>query len=145
MEPEDPGRLAELSHIVYKDADTPWKRSRLSTASMMRTQHFREGVDGEAIAWAYRRLLDRPEPKKLLLIVSDGAPMEAATINANGEAFLEAHLANVVHRIERDPRVDIGAIAIDQPVDDFFSRSVDLDLTGTLTLASYRVLERLFL
>jgi cobaltochelatase CobT len=145
MEPQDPGRLAELSHIVYKDADTPWKRSRLSMASMMRTQHFREGVDGEAIAWAYRRLLARPEPKKLLLIVSDGAPMEAATINANGEAFLEAHLANVVHRIERDPRVDIGAIAIDQPVDDFFSRSVDIDLSGTLTLASYRVLERLFL
>ena len=102
-------------------------------------------MDGEAIAWAYRRLLARPEPKKLLLIVSDGAPMEAATINANGEAFLEAHLANVVHRIERDPRVDIGAIAIDQPVDDFFSRSVDIDLSGTLTLASYRVLERLFL
>ncbi len=144
MEPEDPGRLAELSHIIYKDADTPWKRSRLDVASMMRTQHFREGVDGEAITWAYRRLLDRPEPRKILLVVSDGAPMEAATMNANGEAFLEAHLANVVAHIERDPRVDIGAIAIDQPVDIFFARSVDMDLNGTLTLADYRVLETLF-
>lgn len=144
MEPPNPGRLAELSHIVYKSADTPWKRSRLSTASMMRTQHFREGVDGEAIAWAYRRLMARPEPRKLLLVVSDGAPMEAATMNTNGESFLESHLQNVVHRIERERVVEIGAIAIDLPVDDFFSRSVEIDLTGTLTLASYRVLERLF-
>ncbi len=144
MEPEGPGRLAELSHVVYKDADTPWKRSRLSVASMMRTQHFREGIDGEAITWAYRRLLARPESRKILVVVSDGAPMDAATMNANGEAFLEAHLANVVAHIERDPRVDIGAIAIDQPVDMFFARSVDMDLTGTLTLADYRVLERLF-
>lgn len=144
MEPAEPGRLAEVAHIVYKDADTPWKRSRLSTSSMMRTQHFREGVDGEAIAWAYGRLASRPEPRKLLLVVSDGAPMEAATMNANGEAFLEAHLINVVRRIEREGRVEVGAIAIDLPVDHYFSRSVDLDLTGTLTLASYRVLERLF-
>ena len=143
-QPPDPGRLAEVSHIIYKDADTPWNRARRSTAAMMRTQHFREGVDGEAVAWAYRRLLARPEPRKILLVVSDGAPMEAATINANGETFLEAHLRNVVHHIELAGIVEIGAIAIDLPVDEFFARSVQLDLSGTLTLASYRVLETLF-
>ncbi|MGI9606097.1 MAG: cobaltochelatase CobT-related protein [Acidimicrobiales bacterium] len=143
-EPEAPGRLAETDHIVYKDADTSWKRSRLGIAAMMKTQHYRESVDGEAIAWAYRRLRVRPEPRKLLVVLSDGAPMEAATMNANGETFLESHLRNVVHRIERERVVEIGAIAIDQPVDVFFSRSVAIDLTGTLTLSSYRVLERLF-
>lgn len=143
-EPASPGRLAEVSHVVYKDADTPWKRSRLSVAAMMKTQHFREGIDGEAIIWAYRRLLARAEPRKLLVVISDGAPMEAATMNANGEAFLEAHLRSVVHRIEREGRVEIGAVSIDRPVDSLFARSVDMDLVGTLTLGEYGLLERLF-
>ncbi len=143
-EPELPGRLAETSHLIYKDADTSWKRSRLLIAAMMKTQHFREGIDGEAIIWAYRRLLARPEPRKLLLVISDGAPMEAATMNANGEAFLEAHLRSVVHRIEREGKIEIGAVSIDQPVDSLFSRSVDMELTGTLTLGEYGLLERLF-
>lgn len=142
--PESPGRLAETQHIVYKDADTPWKRSRLSVASMMKTHHFREGIDGEAMVWAYRRLLARPEPRKLLIVVSDGAPMEAATMNANGDAFLEAHLRRVAHRIERERVVQLGAVSIDQPVDSLFAKSVDLDLTGTLSLGDYGLLERLF-
>ena len=144
-EPAAPGRLAEQAHIIYKDADTPWKRSRQSVAAMMRTQHFREGIDGEAIVWAYRRLLARPEPHKVLIVCSDGAPMEAATLNANGEAFLEAHLRNVVNRIERVGHVRIGAITIDQSVDMIFGKSVHMDLTGTLNLSDYRLLERLFL
>jgi len=111
---------------------------------MMKTQHFREGIDGEAIIWAYRRLLARPEPRKLLIVISDGAPMEAATMNANGEAFLEAHLRSVVHRIEREGSIEIGAVSINQPVDALFSRSVDMELTGTLTLREYGLLERLF-
>ena len=143
-EPENPGRLAETSHIVYKDADTSWKRSRLSVASMMKTQHFREGIDGEAMIWAYRRLLARPEPRKLLIIISDGAPMEAATMNANGEAFLEAHMRSVAHRVERERVVELGAVSIDQPVDSLFAKSVDMDLSGTLTLGEYGLLERLF-
>jgi cobaltochelatase CobT len=144
-EPALPGRLAETSHIVYKAAETPWKRSRLSVASMMKTQHFREGIDGEAIVWAYRRLLDRPEPRKLLIVISDGAPMEAATLNANGETFLESHLRSVVHRIERERIVEIGAVSIDQPIDSVFTKSVDMELSGTLTLSEYGLLERLFL
>lgn len=143
-EPENPGRLAEQLHVVYKDADTPWKRSRQSVAAMMRTQHFREGIDGEAIVWAYRRLLARPEQKKVLIVISDGAPMEAATMNANGEAFLESHLRNVVHHIEREGAVQLGAVTIDESVDMIFAKSVHMDLSGTLTLGEYRLLERLF-
>ena len=143
-DPEGPGRLAETSHIVYKDADTPWKRSRQSVAAMMKTQHFREGIDGEAIVWAYRRLMARPEPRKVLIVFSDGAPMDAATLNANGEAFLESHLQRVVHRIERERAVQIGAVTIDQSVDMIFSKSVHMDLSGTLTLGEHGLLERLF-
>lgn len=143
-EPDAPGRLAETSHLIYKDADTSWKRSRLAVASMMKTHHFREGIDGEAIVWAYRRLLGRPEPRKLLVVISDGAPMEAATMNANGESFLEAHLRSVVHSIEREGEVEIGAVSIDQPVDSLFGRSVEMDLSGTLTLGEYGLLEGLF-
>lgn len=144
-QPENPGRLADLSHIVYKDADTPWKRSRLSVASLMRTQQFRESVDGEAIIWGYRRLLARPEERKYLVVVSDGAPTEAATRRTNGEAYLETHLRNVVDFIEREGQVSLGAISVDQSVDAVFRHSVDMDLSGTLSLDEYRLLEQLFI
>ena len=111
---------------------------------MMRTRHFRESVDGEALAWAYRRLLERPEPRKFLVVISDGAPMEAATLNANGPDYLHAHLRSVAAQIEREGLVGLGAIAIDQPVDANYSRSVGINLDGTLTLGSYRALEALF-
>ncbi len=143
-QPTTPGRLAEASHIVYKDADTSWKRSRLSVAAMMKTQHFREGIDGEAIVWAYKRLLARPEPKKFLIIFGDGAPMEAATLNANGEGYLETHLRRVTQHIERERTVQLGAVTIDQSVDMIFTNSVHMDLSGTLTLGEYGLLERLF-
>jgi cobaltochelatase CobT len=143
-EPAGPGRLAETSHIIYKDADTSWKRSRLAVASLMRTQHFRESVDGEAIIWAYRRLMERPEPRRLLVILSDGAPTEAATRYANDGAYLERHLRDVVHFIEREGAIEIGAISVDEPVDSLFMRSVEMDLAGTLTLGEYGLLETLF-
>ncbi len=143
-EPESPGRLAEGCHIVYKDADTPWKRSRHSVAAMMNSQHFREGIDGEAIVWAYQRLLARPEPRKVLIVFSDGAPMEAATMNANGESFLESHLQLVVQQIERTGAVQIGAASVDWSVDMIYANSVGIDLAGTLSLGEYQIIERLF-
>ncbi len=143
-QPKSPGRLAETSHIIYKDADTPWKRSRHSVSALMRTQHFRESVDGEAIVWAYKRLVERPEPRKLLVVISDGAPTEAATRYANDGEYLERHLRDVVRYIEREGTVEIGAIAIDEPVDALFLNSVEMDLSGTLTLGEYGLLEQLF-
>ena len=144
-EPERPGRLSATNHIVYKDADTPWKRSRLSVASLMRNQQFRESIDGEAIIWAYRRLMDRPEQRKLLVVVSDGAPTESSTRRAMGDTYLESHCRDVIRAIEREGRISLGAISIDQPVDALFANSVDMDLEGTLTLSEYRLLEHLFL
>ncbi len=142
--PPDPGRLNELNHVVYKRADERWRPARLGLAAMLRTEHYREGLDGEAIEWAYRRLLRRPEGRRVLVVISDGAPMDAATANANRDGFLADHLRAVTRRIEHEGLVELGAIGIDGPLDDLVRNSIALDLTGTLTIGTYDVLHRLF-
>ncbi len=142
--PPDPGRLNEVQHIVYKSAESSWRQARLGMAAMLRTDHYREGVDGEAIEWANRRLLQRPERRRALVVVSDGAPMDAATANANRDGFLGDHLRSVATGIERDRLVQLGAVGIDLELDEFITNSVSVDLTGTLTIGSYDILERLF-
>ncbi|MBX2824340.1 MAG: cobalamin biosynthesis protein CobT [Gammaproteobacteria bacterium] len=142
--PSQPGRLNELMHIVYKDADTPWKRARSSLASMLKPQHFREGVDGEALVWAYRRLQQRPEQRRILVIVSDGAPMDAATFNANRAGFMTDHLQSVARFLQQQRTIELGAIGIDLDLSDVYHNSLMLDLEGTLTNRSYAALESLF-
>ncbi len=143
-QPDAPGRMGELLHVVYKTADDAWRRSRGSMACLLSTQHFREGVDGEALIWAYQRLKAREEPKRYLVVISDGAPLDAATQNTNREGFLGDHLASVAKYIESDPQIQMGAIGIDLDMSDTFGNSVSLDLGGTLGQASYRVLNTLF-
>jgi len=142
--PENPGRLSEVCHVIYKDADTTWKRARHSLAAMQLTRHFRESIDGEAIIWAHRRLMQRPERRKILVVVSDGAPAEAATNKANRKGYLSDHLTNVVDFVERRTPVEIGAITIDNDVSTVFRRSTYIDLDDTLTIGAYRVFEQLF-
>lgn len=142
--PPFPGRLAELCHIIYKSADRPWRRSRRSIAAMMQTHHYREGVDGEAIIWAHRRLMARPEQRRILVVVSDGAPMETATDQANGEGFLHDHLAAVVDRIDRGGAVEIAGVGVDLDLSPVFRRAEVLDVSGPLTRTHHGVLERLF-
>lgn len=142
--PENPGRLNEVQHIIYKSADQQWRQARLGLAAMLRTDHYREGVDGEAIEWAYNRLLQRPEGRRALVVISDGAPMDAATAGANPDGFLADHLRHVSQRIERDGLVELGAVGIDLQLDEFIANSVSLDLAGTLTIGTYDVLQRLF-
>lgn len=143
-QPEDPGRLGETMHVVYKDADTSWRRARGSIAGLLETKHFREGVDGEAVIWAYRRLLARNEKRKHLVVISDGSPMDSATHNANRDGFLLDHLRDVSHHIHCAGLVRLGAIGIDLDLSDFYPNSVNLDLNGTLGQGSYRVLQDLF-
>lgn len=142
--PDDPGRIADVCRVIYKDADTTWKRARHSLASMHLTRHFRESIDGEAVIWAHNRLLRRPEERKILVVVSDGAPAEAATNKANRRGFLADHLTNVVDFIERRSPVMIGGITIDHDLSTVFRRSVPLDLDATLTIGAYAVFEELF-
>ena len=131
-------------HIVYKDADQPWRRARAALAALLQVHHYREGVDGEALAWAHRRLLARPEPRKVLVVISDGAPMETTTAASNGDDYLDAHLAAVVDAIERRSPVELGAITLDADVSSVYRRSLALDLDQTLTIGAYGALEVLF-
>jgi cobaltochelatase CobT len=142
--PENPGRLNDRMHIVYKDADTPWRRSRYSIASMLNPLHFREGLDGEALAWAGFRLLNRPEARKCIVMISDGAPMDSASSNYNEKYFLERHLKDVARHIERSGKMELKAIGIGRDMDEFISASINLDLTGTLDNSAFRALEFLF-
>lgn len=142
--PEEPGRLGEALHVVYKDQHTAWRRARYGLSSLLETLHFREGIDGEALLWAYRRLNLQSAAQKFLVVISDGAPMDAATHHNNPDGFLEQHLRDVASHIERQTPIHLGAIGIDLDLSDTYQNSVGLDLNGTLGQASYRVLHTLF-
>ena len=142
--PEYPGRLNERLHIVYKDADTSWRRSRYSIASLLNPTHFREGLDGEALEWAAQRLRRRDCARKALVMISDGAPMDTATINANDKGILDRHLYRVARSIESSRDIELRAIGIGLDMGEFFRRSIALDLTGTLGNKAFSALELLF-
>ena len=142
--PPDPGRLNEVQHIVYKNFAQTWRQARFGIAAMLRTDHYREGIDGEALIWAHRRLVARPERRRALVIISDGHPMDATTATNNRDGFLSDHLRAVASRIESDGAVALGAIGIDEQLDDYVGASVSLDLNGTLTIGSYDVMQQLF-
>ena len=143
-QPERPGRMNETLHIVYKDADVSWRRARSGIASLSDPQHFREGVDGEALAWAHQRLISRNEPRRIIVMISDGSPTDAATSNVNRAGFLDDHLAQVAALIEQHNPIELGAIGIDLDMAAYIRNSIELDLTGTLTLQHYSALEMLF-
>ncbi len=142
--PEHPGRLNDRLHIIYKDADTSWRRSRLSVASMLHTSHYREGLDGEAMQWACERLSARNESRKCVVMISDGAPMDSATSQQNSEAYLHQHLSRVVDEWNRHRDFDIAAIGIDLDMEYFFDNALSVDLTGTLGTKAFKALEILF-
>ncbi len=145
--PSDPGRLNELQHIVYKHAGQSWRQARLGLAAMTKTDHYREGIAGEALAWAHERLITIPlEPvaRRLLVLISDGSPSDAATANANREDVLADHLQQVVSKIEDGRTSELGVIALDGELDVAVERSVPIDLTGALTIGTYSVMAALF-
>ncbi len=126
--PAHPGRLNELCHMVFKDAETPWRRARKGVAALLKADMFREGVDGEAVLWATRRLTDRNEGRKLLLVISDGSPMDSATNRANDTHYLDQHLRDVVAAVESAGEVDIFGVGVALDLSPYYSRSHVLDL-----------------
>jgi cobaltochelatase CobT len=126
--PQQPGRLNERWHVVFKDADTPWRRARPGIAALLGPELFREGLDGEAVDWAAARLLLRDEPRKLLLVLSDGCPMDGATQQANSAGCLEQHLREVLQRHERQGQVRIAGLGVGLELSDLYPRSQALDL-----------------
>ena len=141
--PENPGRIGDSLRIVYKDPDHSWRRSRRSLASMLSIGHYRESHDGEALLWAYRRLLTRSAARKVLVFVSDGAPSDAATAKANHQGYLTDHLRAVGAAVALDRRVIFGGMGVGHDMGWLVENAVSVDLSGTLTLGTYRALEDL--
>lgn len=131
--PAKPGRLNDLRHVIYKSADAPWRRSRPSLGLMMKEGLLKENIDGEAIMWAHSRLLARPEARRILMVISDGAPVDDTTSSANGGAYLERHLREVIGFIESRSAVELLAIGIGHDVTRYYRRAltiVDVDQLG---------------
>lgn len=135
-EPPTPGRLNDLRHIVYKAADQPWRRSRKSLGLMLKEGLLKENIDGEALLWAFRRLATRPEARRILMVISDGAPVDDSTLSANPGNILENHLRAVIQQLERSPSLQLAAIGIGHDVTRYYQRAVTLndpeDLGGTI-------------
>ena len=124
--PPHPGRLNDLRHIVYKRADEPYRHARRSLGLMMREGLLKENIDGEALLWAHSRLLARPEERQILLVISDGAPVDDSTASANGGTYLERHLRQVIGWIEGRSSVELAAIGIGHDVTRYYSRAVTI-------------------
>ncbi len=125
-QPAQPGRLNELRHIVYKSADTSWRRARPGFGLMLREGLLKENIDGEALMWANSRLRLRPEQRKILIVISDGAPVDDASLSANNGSFLEQHLRQVIHQIEVSGQVELSAIGIGHDVTRYYRRALTL-------------------
>ena len=135
--PPSPGRLNDLRHIVYKGADSPWRRARPNLGLMMKEGLLKENIDGEALEWAYRRLMGRPEARKVMMVISDGAPVDDSTLSVNPASFLERHLRDVIALIERRRQVELVAIGIGHDVTRYYDRAVTItdveQLAGAMT------------
>lgn len=124
--PTSPGRLNDLRHIVYKAADAPWRRARKSLGLMLREGLLKENIDGEALLWAHDRLIGRPEQRKILMVISDGAPVDDSTLSVNSGNYLERHLRDVIGWIEGLSPVELIAIGIGHDVTRYYRRAVTL-------------------
>jgi len=124
--PAHPGRLNDLRHILYKRADQPYRHARRSLGLMMREGLLKENIDGEALLWAHARLLARPEERRILIVISDGAPVDDSTASANGGTYLERHLRQVIGWIESRSSVELAAIGIGHDVTRYYSRAVTI-------------------
>ncbi|ETX16156.1 cobalt chelatase [Roseivivax halodurans JCM 10272] len=134
---QQPGRLNDLRHIIYKSADAPWRRTRANLGLMMKEGLLKENIDGEALEWAHRRLAGRPEARRILMVISDGAPVDDSTLSVNPANFLEKHLRDVIAMVERKRQVELLAIGIGHDVTRYYDRAVTItdveQLAGAMT------------
>ena len=135
--PAAPGRLNDLRHIIYKSADAPWRRARKNLGLMMREGLLKENIDGEALDWAHKRLLARPEQRRILMMISDGAPVDDSTLSVNPGNYLERHLRHVIEEIETRSPIELIAIGIGHDVTRYYRRAVTIvdaeELGGAMT------------
>lgn len=135
--PQQPGRLNDLRHIIYKQADAPWRRVRPNLGLMMKEGLLKENIDGEALEWAHRRMMARSEQRKILMVISDGAPVDDSTLSVNPANYLEKHLRDVIAMVEKRKMVELLAIGIGHDVTRYYDRAVTItdveQLAGAMT------------
>lgn len=135
--PQQPGRLNDLRHIIYKQADAPMRRTRDNLGLMMKEGLLKENIDGEALEWAHRRITARPEQRKILMVISDGAPVDDSTLSVNPANYLEKHLRDVIEMVEKRKQVELLAIGIGHDVTRYYERAVTItdaeQLAGAIT------------
>jgi len=134
---QTPGRLNDLRHIIYKSADAPWRRTRPNLGLMMKEGLLKENIDGEALEWAHRRMCARPEARRILMVISDGAPVDDSTLSVNSASYLEKHLRDVIEMVEKRRAVELIAIGIGHDVTRYYQRAVTItdveQLAGAMT------------
>ena len=123
----NPGRLNDLRHIIFKSADDPFRRSRKNFGVMLREGLLKENIDGEALLWSFKRLLPRQEQRKILIVISDGAPVDDSTLSSNHSDYLENHLKAVINKIELSKYVELLAIGIGHDVSKYYDRSITIN------------------
>ena len=144
--PANPGRLNDLLHVVYKGADEPYRRARLNLCAMMSADLLKENIDGEALVWAARRLMGRSEQRRILLVISDGAPVDQATIEANDDKdILDRHLREVIAEIERSGQIELTAIGVRHDVDKYYRSARRIDAIEELGPALIGALDALLM
>ncbi len=123
---KNPGRLNDLRHIIYKSADTHWRQSKKNLGLMLKEGLLKENIDGEAITWAFNRLKKRKEERKILMVISDGAPVDDSTLSVNSGDFLEKHLKQTVKSIENKSDIEILAIGIGHDVSRYYKKAIKI-------------------
>jgi cobaltochelatase CobT len=142
--PRNPGRLTDVRYIIYKDADTAWRRARRNLGLLLQDELMKDNIDGEALWWAHQRLRARREQRKILMVISDGVPLDQATLSANPGGYLDQHLRDVIRWIERCGEVELAAIGIGHEVGDYYSRAVAIASTEELGPAMINQFAELF-
>ena len=142
--PVNPGRLNDIRHIIYKAADAPMRRTRRNLGLMLKEGILKENIDGEALVWAHNRLAERPEQRKILMVISDGAPVDDSTLSANPANFLELDLRNVIEWIEERSGIELTAIGIGHDVTRYYKKALTITDADELAQALASQLEGLF-
>ena len=122
----NPGRLNDLRHIIYKSADENWRRSRKSLGIMLKEGLLKENIDGEALLWSFKRSIQRPEKRKILIVISDGAPVDDSTLSANNDLYLDNHLREIINQIENYESVELSAIGIGHDVTKYYKNAISI-------------------
>ncbi|MAM33902.1 MAG: cobaltochelatase subunit CobT [Micavibrio sp.] len=142
--PTEPGRLNDLRHIIYKSANQPWRRVKNNLALMLKEGLLKENIDGEALAWAYNRLARRAEQRKIMIVISDGAPVDDSTLSVNPANILELDLQHVIARVEQHPDIELAAIGIGHDVSRHYRNAIKINDVSDLAEALIEQLEDLF-